>query len=321
MEILRDLVRFRPPAGSGLFKTTFYQRLGIGYEGESGAKNTGFHIVLCGEVFIRAAEMNPPVRLGRGDLIFFVRSFRHDVTFGPAGGVHLKQLSKVPATVGHGSRRVAVLLTGGYSFPDGPPHPIMWDLPAYFVLRAEDMRGDPLLMAVTLAETELAGKTMVEDEELRALLVHLIYRYALTRWLQRNELISWWEGILCDDEIYKVLRAVHDCPEAGWTVAMLARQGGMSRTTFVERFKDRVGESPMHYVSRVRVQRAALLLRETPRRVEQIAREVGYADQFAFSKAFKRVCGVSPRVYRRDAGVKPNRRSPSKAAAKIQALT
>jgi len=50
----------------------------------------------------------------------------------------------------------------------------------------------------------------------------------------------------------------------------------------------------MAMVARLRLERARHLLRETDEPVKSIAQRVGYANQFAFSTAFKRVTGLSP---------------------------
>jgi AraC-like DNA-binding protein len=82
-----------------------------------------------------------------------------------------------------------------------------------------------------------------------------------------------------------------------WTVAELARATGTSRAGFARRFKQLIGEPPMTFLTNWRLTLAADLLREPGATVGSVARQVGYATPFAFSTAFKRVRGVSPREH------------------------
>ncbi len=297
MKLLQDLFHFQTPFGSGLKRTTFYERLPLRYA--ASPANMGFHWVRQGQVTIHARELSAPVTLSCGDLIFITRGFEHDLTFGPPVTENLPRQPDTPTAVGRGTRSLLTLITGGYFFANGPSHPLIWDLPDYILIRAGDMAESPALTAcLALIDTELATQDSVDDEELRAVLLHLMYRYIVSRWLDTHRLLDWWQDIVDDDAIYRIVRAVHSEPRTSWTVDALARQADMSRTTFIERFKARMGESPMHYVTRARLQRAALLLYDTRSRVEDIARLVGYQDAFGFSKAFKRHYGVSPRLYR-----------------------
>ncbi|MEY9211963.1 AraC family transcriptional regulator [Thermobifida halotolerans] len=114
-----------------------------------------------------------------------------------------------------------------------------------------------------------------------------------------------WYRALGDAVVGPALRAVHTTPERPWTIASLAAQAGVSRTTLARRFTELVGEPPLTYLTRWRMALAADLLAETELTVGAVARRVGYADAFAFSTAFKRVRGISPtgaRSRSRDAG-------------------
>lgn len=93
--------------------------------------------------------------------------------------------------------------------------------------------------------------------------------------------------------------AVEREPASAWTVAALAKKIGVGEERLRRICQEAHGTSPMDYVTRLRIERAAILLRATPMKVETIAEEVGYGSVFAFSAAFQRVRGVRPSVYRR----------------------
>jgi AraC-like DNA-binding protein len=107
---------------------------------------------------------------------------------------------------------------------------------------------------------------------------------------------------LSDPPIHEALALMHARVEAPWTVAILARRVGLSRSGFAARFAELVGEPPLQYLARWRIARAAELLRDTDEDLAEIARRVGYESVPSFSKAFKRWQSVSPGAFRRAPG-------------------
>ncbi|MEV4122948.1 AraC family transcriptional regulator [Micromonospora sp. NPDC049645] len=108
-----------------------------------------------------------------------------------------------------------------------------------------------------------------------------------------------WYRALSDDTVGPVLRAMHDAPGRPWTLASLAGQAGVSRSTLAKRFTELVGEPPLTYLTDWRMTLAADRLAESTATVAAVAHQLGYADAFGFSAAFKRVHGVSPSGHRR----------------------
>jgi AraC-like DNA-binding protein len=91
---------------------------------------------------------------------------------------------------------------------------------------------------------------------------------------------------------------MHAQPEHDWTISRLATAAAMSRSAFAARFTELVGEPPMRYLTRWRMAAAARLLAEGRASLFQIAQQVGYDSEAAFSKAFKREKGMNPSQYR-----------------------
>ncbi|BBO34406.1 AraC family transcriptional regulator [Lacipirellula parvula] len=91
-----------------------------------------------------------------------------------------------------------------------------------------------------------------------------------------------------------VMRLVHASPHRDWTVHSMARESGLSRSAFADRFRTVVGQPPLQYVTEIRMQKAAELLELTDVPVKRIAAQVGYESVSAFSSAFKRRFGVPP---------------------------
>ena len=113
---------------------------------------------------------------------------------------------------------------------------------------------------------------------------------------------SGWIGALTDPRLSRAFAAIHARVQHPWTVEDLAREAGMSRSAFAARFRDSVGLSPLDYVTRWRMFRAGTLLRRGDRSIAEIATKVGYENESAFAKAFKRVTGITPGAYRKNGG-------------------
>jgi len=95
------------------------------------------------------------------------------------------------------------------------------------------------------------------------------------------------------------LKTIHDSVNTPWTVESLAEAAGMSRSAFAARFRERLGQTPLEYVTAWRMQKAIQLLEQRDKKLIDVARSVGYESDAAFSKAFKRVVGASPGEYLR----------------------
>jgi len=101
-----------------------------------------------------------------------------------------------------------------------------------------------------------------------------------------------------DSEVGKTLALMHRNPAHPWTIASLAKEAGLSRSVLAERFRHYLGEPPMAYLTRWRLQLGAQMLASTSYSVAQIASEVGYESEPAFNRAFKREFTVPPARFR-----------------------
>ncbi|EHH03598.1 AraC family transcriptional regulator [Agrobacterium tumefaciens CCNWGS0286] len=110
---------------------------------------------------------------------------------------------------------------------------------------------------------------------------------------------SGWLGALADPRLTRALSAMHDQPQRRWTLVELAGLAGMSRTTFAERFRDVVGQTPLDYLAGWRMRLAADRLHRGGESIAAIGFSVGYESEAAFSTAFRRVMGRTPMQHRR----------------------
>jgi len=160
--------------------------------------------------------------------------------------------------------------------------------------RADWMRATLELMAEETQSVRPGGEAVVSR------LCDIVVIQAIRTWIERDPAAqTGWLGALRDEQIGAVIASVHRYPEYDWTVASLADEVAMSRSAFAARFTDLVGEPAMRYVTRWRMFVALDRFQRSDATVASVASDLGYESEAAFSRAFKRVIGESPRVARR----------------------
>lgn len=159
-----------------------------------------------------------------------------------------------------------------------------WDSPLIALLSREIVRDEP-------------GQAAVLDR-----LLDLLLTAVLRAWFARHDSTrpAWWRT-QSDPVVERALRLMHENPSRPWTMDALALKAGASRASFARRFQDLVGETPMTFLKHWRLAMAADLLCQPGETVGTVAQKVGYSSPYAFSTAFKRVRGISPKEHRTQA--------------------
>jgi transcriptional regulator GlxA family with amidase domain len=103
------------------------------------------------------------------------------------------------------------------------------------------------------------------------------------------------------ERIQEVCLRIQEEPGHRWTVSSLAAANNSDSDHFSKMFRVVTGLSPAKYIINTRLDRARELLLHGGDSIKQIAESLGYFDQYAFSRQFKRHIGVSPSAYRSDA--------------------
>lgn len=191
-------------------------------------------------------------------------------------------------------------LVCGYLACDSRPfNPLLEALPP--MLKAGDPRrndvgwlGQFIRFAVAEVADKRAGSESVLTKLSELMFIDVVRRYIETLPAQKT---GWLAG-LRDPSVSKALALIHARPSFGWTIEGLARQCGVSRSVFAERFAQLLGVPPMHYLARWRMQVAAEMLNRGNLNMAAIAAEIGYESEAAFSRSFKRMMGVTPSAWR-----------------------
>lgn len=82
------------------------------------------------------------------------------------------------------------------------------------------------------------------------------------------------------------------------TLQEFASQAGLSVAQYSNIFNQKTSISPMNFYSQLKIQRSCQLLENPYKRIKEIAVELGFEDQFYFSRCFKKIMGVSPARFR-----------------------
>jgi len=267
-----------------------------------------FHILTEGTCWLEVPG-EEPLQMRAGDLALVPHGRGHilasEVGLRPAGRVdHLPQryLGDHYSVLTYGGGGTpASLVCGVVTFDDPAAGSLMAALPAVLHVAA-DHRPAPTwigetirLLTAELHEQRAGGEAVITR------LSDILVVQAIRAWLEQDrESRNGWLGALRDARIGASLAAIHREPGRPWTVAGLARESGMSRSAFAERFADLVGEPVMSYVTRWRMRIAQQRLAEGTDTVARVASGLGYRSEAAFSRAFVRVTGTTPGAVRRD---------------------
>jgi AraC-like DNA-binding protein len=202
-------------------------------------------------------------------------------------------------TEGGGGLERAQFVCGFLGCDVRPFNPLLEMLPRLLHMpRPPGAQNDLLerLIDLTLAEAQARhpGGESIRLGLSELIFIELVRRYVATR----GEGATGWLAGLRDPAVGRALAVLHESPASPWTLDLLARRIGVSRSVLAERFVHLVGHPPMQYLTRWRMQLAARALSDGTSKVSAIGREVGYKSEAAFSRTFKRIAGVSPAAWR-----------------------
>ena len=202
---------------------------------------------------------------------------------------------------------VTYMCSVDFEFQDSDASTLFSSLTPAVIVKADDTDGKLLWNIATLLvyeiETQKAGRSLVLEHVAQILLVHMLRSHAGSS----HEPLGWLASVT-DDGIGAALRAIHAEPGHRWTLEELAKIAMMSRSSFAANFRNRVGKPPLDYLIEWRMQLARAALR-TGDSLTAIAGAIGYQSGSAFSTAFRRVVGMSPREFRVSPHAQPEVRS------------
>ncbi|HEY4277967.1 MAG TPA: AraC family transcriptional regulator [Conexibacter sp.] len=248
-----------------------------------------------------ALEDNPgPVWLEEGDVA--VSNGPHglvvasDLSVEPSDGMKLYEESATPF-VSVGDSEEVKIICGHVQLNESGDELLLAALPHLTHIRAGAEASAvrwPLDRLLDEAASLRPGSSFATDQHAQLLLVEVL-RACIT---DVDSFPPGWLRALADERIAPALRLMHADPARPWRLDELARAAAMSRTAFAAHFKEAAGIPPLAYLHRWRMRVAERALRDDDVPIATLAYSLGYNSESAFSTAFKRTAGVSPRRYR-----------------------
>ena len=272
-------------------------------------RGASFHAVVAGTCWV-SFDGAPARLLGPGDLTLLPTGVRHELRSEP--GLPLRRFDDdLKRTLIQSNGELVIegpgartrILCAGYSYDTDTAHPVLGLLPTVLHVPTTQPELGPWLrslldlLAHETHDTTATGSGTAAVRLLDLLLIHVVRAWLRTA-PDEPPHPSWLHG-LRDPVTARTLAALHEQPGRDWTVESLARAVNVSRATLARRFTRHVGEAPLSYLTRWRIELAARRLRDTTLPAATIAREVGYTSEYAFNRAFTRVRGHPPGRYRR----------------------
>ena len=268
-----------------------------------------YHLIARGSCWGQALG-HEPVRLREGDVIVFPQGDAHVLSSAPGMRAEpdlaaFARPSTLPMfyELGGGGPERARIVCCFLGCDERPYNPLLSALPAVIHLQAAGPHSTTgwLSTLLNMAVKE-SGGGRPGGENVLARLSELMFVETIREYLATLPVAqTGWLSGLRDPIVGHALAALHAQPREPWTVEGLARTVGVSRSILAERFNSMVGQPPMQYLALWRMQLASRLLADGGQ-VAAAADAVGYESEAAFSRAFKKLVGEAPAIWRRSCG-------------------
>jgi AraC family transcriptional activator of mtrCDE len=278
---LAPLLRVRPELQS---LCRFGAQWKSDHEAESGA-SAPFHIVTNGACVIELAGSGRSIDICAGDIVVLPRGARHVVR-----GV--RGVRGVPGPTSP-SEPQTELLCGRLNFEQAHQNLVL-ALPEAIVITTCDgpdaARMRRLIAAIKdEIESERAGVSAIATDLASALFV-MVVRVHFERERAGNGLL----GLLAHRQAGRAVVAMLEDLAQPWTLDALAARANASRASLVRMFQKLAQMPPLEFLSELRLELAQRKLATSSLPLGEIAAEIGYQSESAFSRAYRRRFGVPP---------------------------
>ncbi|MGD9536475.1 MAG: AraC family transcriptional regulator [Alphaproteobacteria bacterium] len=265
----------------------------------------GYHLVTEGKAIVRFAEAEVPV--AAGDVLIVPHDDAHTVSNGSPSMLVDSAASLGRSLAGDlttmrvgGGGEATQFICGYFGCERHADRLFLAGLPLMIKINLRsDAAGAWLEGSVRHLLNEAgsgrAGQSVLLSKMAEVLFIETLRRYMA---LMPPEQTGWLAGAR-DPVVGSALAVLHRRFSHRWTLEELAAEVGASRSVLNERFMRFLGESPMSYLARWRLQLAARTIQATRHTVLQVALDVGYESEAAFNRAFKRAFGLPPAQYRK----------------------
>ncbi|WP_299769479.1 AraC family transcriptional regulator [uncultured Tateyamaria sp.] len=309
LDPLSDILTRLTLKGTLYFRTSFTPPWGVAVPTHE--KVARFHFAHRGDCRVRIKPSGTTVSLAQGDLIIIPHGAAHDLFSGRHDKDTVLPLETVLESSGYSGEGVLVyggveddrdtqLICGHFSLADHATHMLLNQLPDYILIpNYGESAGRWMETSLRLIADE-TGQDKLGSDLIAQKISEVIFAQALRTFIETDAATQTGLAGFADPHISRALMAFHKQPAEGWSVESLARAAGQSRTGFAVHFAQKMGVTPLQYLTDWRMQIAQQDLITQNKPIAEIARDVGYASDSAFARVFKREVGQSPAVFRNE---------------------
>jgi AraC-like DNA-binding protein len=269
-----------------------------------GYEHAHFGVLSEGSCWLSTLDAARPIALRTGDCWLLPRGETHVLRSRPRA--RIRPYDEVRSLKKNGHLRYAVsegpvttIIVGNFTLDRHAGKWLTDLLPSLIAFRMDQENPSTSMQAILQilareCQDRNMGSTLITSRLADILFVQAVRAYVDE---SRDDAAGWLRA-LADERLSAALGIAHGAVEKRWTVASLAAVAGISRSGFASRFKDVLGETPIDYLTRLRMYKAAQFLRENDTKLAKVASLVGYESEAAFSKAFKKAIGMAPGRYK-----------------------
>ena len=266
-----------------------------------------FHIVTGGRCRLELEDKAPPVPLTAGDFVIVTRGGRHSLrSMASSTLVDFFELAERQGPDRNrlfragGQGALTRLVCGGMQFEGARGNPLLAILPPLLHVKASEGRVQSSLRLTVEHVVEELDSGRAGAVEVVTRLADVLFIQAVRAYFAENadSAKAGWLAAVRDQQIGQVLAWLHASPHEPWTVSSLAGRLGVSRSGLAARFKELVGEPPLQYLMRLRINAAAERLVLSDDKLSRVAASAGYESAASFVRSFKRHMGETPGEYR-----------------------
>src|SRR5579862_8406441 len=295
--------------GSMKIQEAAYTRLeatapwGFHYTGDT-VPRIRFALMVRGSGLLKFKNQRRAISLSAGDVFIFILSDEAftmaDHPRSPVADYRVLRKSEVDCVIHYGGGRAPTTMVSGSFRMSAFEAPLISSLlPRYLHLRLEQNRSHAFQSVLDLLAAETA-QPGIASSRLISCLYESMFVYAIRAYASSSQAPpKGWLAAMSDKHLAKAIRAMHVGFVTSWSVESLAREALMSRSAFALKFKTVLGRTPLEYLTRWRMYKAAALIRSHDMSFSEVASAIGYGSESSFSRVFRREMGVAPREYRR----------------------
>lgn len=261
----------------------------------SGTGLASFHLISSGGAFLYCDGYRAEP-LSEGDIVIFPHDAPHLISYHSNEEIAYSTNSFISYPIEANIDNSTGLICGYFDFDEDKKHPLIAQLPLCILVRKLSMNMTLNRIVDCLISEALQGAEA--NEIVLARLSEIFFLTLLRNLLQDENTNLGLFKALQDPKMKKVLQALSCNISHQWNLSSLADIGGYSRASFHSHFKRYLQQSPLEYLTHIRLSKAKKLLRQGMT-VSKVSIEVGYLNENSFAKAYKRHFGYGPGLSRK----------------------